>query len=125
MSDKKSSSPTPMRQFAPDAIAYWEWRRIAYNLALVSVFGVCTVETWPQLAQMFGVDAILSLLALALLANICYCAAYPVDWFVQASAYRETWRNKRWMLWLLGTLFAATLTYFWSMDEIFGISRIS
>ncbi len=125
MNNIHASSPMHIRELASDAIAYWERRRIAYNVVLAVVFGACVIGTWPKFAPIFVSDEMLLIYVLAVLANACYCAAYPVDLFVQTSLFRGTWRGKRWMLWLLGTLFAATLTYFWSMNASFAGSRLS
>ena len=46
---------------------------------------------------------------LAALANVAYCAAYPIDLFVQASDFRDLWRAYRWIVWAAGTLFALML----------------
>jgi len=50
---------------------------------------------------------------------VLYCAAYLVDLPMQTSSYRDAWRRRRWTLWLIGTLFAAALTYYWIGDEIY------
>ena len=75
-----------LRDYATEAIRYWEPRRLFYNLFLVLV-----------------------------VANVAYCAAYLVDLFVQASAFRSHWRQFRWLLFGLGSAFAAVLTRYVSM----------
>ena len=47
-----------------------------------------------------------------MVANIAYCAAYLVDIFAQASGFRELWREYRWVLFAVGTTFAAIITHF-------------
>jgi hypothetical protein len=37
------------------------------------------------------VNVLLGLFFLAVLANVCYCAVYVVDFFVQFSGLREAW----------------------------------
>jgi hypothetical protein len=49
------------------------------------------------------------------LANVAYCAAYPVDMFAQASGFRNVWRTKRWVLLAIGLLFAGILTRYWAI----------
>lgn len=44
-----------------------------------------------------------------------YCAAYPVDVFISASSYREQWFKYRWVIFLVGVLFAATITRFFAL----------
>ncbi len=58
------------------------------------------------------VDLILVLFVLAVLANVCYCAAYIVDIFNQFTAFRSIWLRFRWLLLALGTCFAAIATYY-------------
>jgi hypothetical protein len=61
-----------------------------------------------------SLDFALSLFLLAVLANVAYCAAYVVDIFAQASAYREQWRKYRWVVFIIGMLFAGVITRFFA-----------
>lgn len=63
------------------------------------------------------------LTVLALLANVCYCAAYLVDIPMQRSAICAVWEHRRWELWLVGTLFAVVVENYWIADEIYPIVR--
>lgn len=110
--------PSSLGDVLSDAIGYWERRRLGYNLALSVVVLGWAALAWGRLRGLFGIDHLLSLFVLAVLANVCYCAAYVVDVPVQLSAFRAGWRRHRWMLWLLGTLFAMALAWFWIGDEI-------
>lgn len=120
-----SSSPstpagTPsLRDLITDAIRYWEPRRIAYNLALAAIVLGRIVFTWPHFRSAFTWPSILAIFVLAVLANVCYCAAYVVDVSVQSSAFRNAWRRHRWALWLIGVLFAGVITFYWIADEIY------
>jgi hypothetical protein len=120
-----SSSPstpagTPsLRDLITDAIRYWEPRRIAYNLALAAIVLGWIVFTWPHFRSAFTWPSILAIFVLAVLANVCYCAAYVVDVSVQSSAFRNAWRRHRWALWLIGVLFAGVITFYWIADEIY------
>jgi hypothetical protein len=102
-----------------DAIRYWEPRRAVYNLALVGVVGVFAVSFRTQIRGHLSFELILALLILAVLANICYCAAYVADVPMQLSVFRDAWRRRRWMLWLFGVLFGVALAWYWVGDEIF------
>ena len=93
-----------------DALGWWEPFRIFYNVALAAVVIARVAATWP-LALATDLESILGLFVLAVLANACYCAAYLVDIPVQFSSFGATWRRRRWMLWVLGTLFGMSLTY--------------
>lgn len=62
----------------------------------------------------------LVLFVLAVLANVAYCTAYIPDLAIQHSAFRNTWLRRRWVLFLVGTLLAACMTYF-SVAGPFGL----
>ena len=96
-----------LRDYATEAIRYWEPRRLFYNLILVLYL--------PSSRAAITIDSILWLFLLAVLANVAYCAAYIVDLFVQASAFRSHWQQFRWLLFALGCAFAAVLSRYVSM----------
>ena len=106
---------TTLRDYATDAIRWWEPKRIAYNVALIAVVGACFLVRLPVSKQTLTPDALLFLFELAVLANVAYCAAYVVDVFVQMSGFREQWWAYRWMLFLIGMSFAAILARFWAL----------
>lgn len=100
------------------AAAWWEPRRVLYNIVLAAVFVALTVRTWPRLQPGLNASAIAPLIMLALLANLCYCAAYIVDLAAfpdSASPSRDRWR---WLLWSAGTLLAVLFETYWFLDEI-------
>ena len=103
------------RENLTNAIRFWEPMRVAYNLTLAAIVLIYFARSYPASKQVVTVDSILLLFLLAVLANVAYCAAYPVDVFAQASGYRESWRKWRWILFAIGLLFAATITRFFSM----------
>ena len=102
-----------------DAGRYWERQRIIYNAVLAGVVIVWVMATWPHFRPAFSWPTLLPLLGLAGIANLFYCAAYLIDVPMQLSALRDGWRNQRWTLWLLGTIFAFVLTNYWIADEIY------
>ena len=110
------------RDLLDDALRYWEPRRIAYNLVLTCVCLGWLGFTWPHFRAAL-LPAFLPLFVLAVLANVCYCAAYVVDIPMQYSSFRTPWRRWRWGLWLAGMLFAATLASYWIADEIYPAVR--
>jgi len=59
-------------------------------------------------------DTLLLLFVLAVLSNVAYCAAYVVDVIAQISAFRGTWLRVRWILLIIGVLFAGVLAHFFS-----------
>lgn len=102
-----------------EALHYWEPRRIGYNLVLTGIAVVWVVFTWPHFRPALTLRHGLQLLVLALLANVCYCAAYPVDLALQATALRSAWLRWRWLLWCAGMLLAVLLANYWIADEIY------
>src|SRR5580658_8715932 len=115
-----TNSPSgPLRPLFLDAIRFWEFRRLFYNLALAAASIAWLLATWPHFRPAFTLNSLLLLSVLALIANACYCAAYLVDIPMQLSAFSITWKRDRWVFWLVGTLFALLLTNYWIADEIY------
>ena len=101
-----------------DAARWWEPHRILFNIVLAAVFVALTARTWPRLQPELTSTAVLPLIVLALLANLCYCTAYVVDLAVfsePAPQHRNRWR---WVLFSAGTLFAVLFETYWFLDEI-------
>ena len=100
------------RDALSDAIRYWEPRRILYNAVLLVVVAVTYWATLPR--AILNADSLQALFVLAVLANVAYCAAYAVDVVAQISAFRGIWLRVRWMLLIVGLLFAGVLAHFFS-----------
>ncbi len=111
--------PASFRTLLADAIRFWEPRRILYNFALSVVVVAWLVLTWPHFRPALTLTSVFLFSILALLANVCYCAAYLVDIPMQHSALAAVWRRRRWVLLLAGTLFAILLENYWIADEIY------
>ncbi|HLV95060.1 MAG TPA: hypothetical protein VKS44_07695 [Candidatus Acidoferrales bacterium] len=118
-SQTHSSQPFGFGNLLADAGRYWERRRVIYNVVLGAVVVLWLTVTWPHFQPAFTWLNLLRLTGLALIANLLYCAAYLVDIPMQLSAVGTGWRNRRWTLWLLGTIFAFVLTNYWIADEIY------
>ena len=103
-----------------EAIRFWEPRRIWYNLALLLLSLVWVVRTWPHFRPAVVLPHLPEALALAGLANLCYCAAYVVELGLDQSAAGgdRRWRWRR-ALWVAGTVFALLLAQYWIGDEIY------
>ena len=104
-----------LREFATDAIKFWEPWRLLYNLTLAAIVVIYFAIGYPLSKAIISVDFCLGLFLLAVIANVAYCAAYIVDIFAQASGFREIWRQYRKLLFVIGTLFAAIITRFIAM----------
>ena len=113
------SSRGSFRQVVTGALRFWEPVRLLYNLVLAAVVIVWIVATWPHFHPALVRSSLPPLAALALIANVCYCAAYLVDIPMQLSPLRSVWRRRRWALWLAGMLIAILLANYWIADEIY------
>ena len=102
-----------------EAARFWEPRRIWYNGALFVVVLLWLALTWPHFRPALTLEALGKMTVLALLANVCYCAAYLVELFVQALASDGGRRRIRWAVWILGMLFALLVENYWIADEIY------
>ena len=104
-----------LRDYATDAIKFWEPYRLLYNLALAAIVITYFAIGYPLSKSVISVDFCLGLFLLAVIANVAYCAAYIIDIFAQASGFREVWHRYRKLLFVIGTLFAAIITRFVAM----------
>jgi hypothetical protein len=68
-----------LRESVTGAIRYWEPRRLAYNAVLALIVLIYFGLNYPTSRSTLSVDLVLSVFLLAVLANVAYCAAYPVD----------------------------------------------
>ena len=105
---------TNFRDAISSSIRYWEPRRLIYNVVLLLVVLASFLASWPASKASLNAELGLSLFVLAVLANVAYCAAYVVDVIAQISAFRGTWLRVRWILLVIGVLFAGVLAYFFS-----------
>jgi hypothetical protein len=103
------------------AIRYWEPRRLIYNFVLAAIVLIYFALGYGTFRSKISLDLVLWLFLLAVLANVAYCAAYPVDIFVSASGFREEWLKYRWVIFVIGLLFAAVITRFF----VVGIFQIA
>ena len=119
--DRPSIGPwgSPFR----DAIRFWEPCRLIYNAVLSAAVVSWLLATWPHFRPALTLPSLAPLVALALLANVCYCAAYLLDVPLQLSPVGAPWKRRRWILWLVGTAFALALANYWIADEIYPFVR--
>jgi hypothetical protein len=115
--------PSEWRALLRDAAGYWEPRRLVYNLVLSLVALTWLGRTWPHFRPALTLESLYLLSILALLANVCYSAAYVADMAAQHSAFRTGWRRGRWGVWLAGLLLAVALENYWIADEIYPFVR--
>lgn len=108
-----------IRELFHDSVRFWEYRRIFYNAALVGVVLLWLTLTWPHFRAMLRWNSLLLMVVLGLIANLCYCAAYFVDIPLLNSSVASVWRRGRWIVWLVGTIFAIVLANYWIADEIY------
>jgi hypothetical protein len=118
--DLATSSPIkPFRSSLADAARFWERGRLYYNLVLTAVTAFWFIVTWPHFRPALTLTSLFLFTILALIANLCYSAAYLPDLLAQHYASALISARKRWALWIIGTLFAMLLTSYWINDEIY------
>ena len=108
--DVPASFGARVREAVSEALGYWEPRRIVYNAVLALIVLAYFAINWPYSRTVVSFDGVLVVFVLAVLANICYCASYLGDVFVQTSGFRESWLKWRWVLLVIGIAFAAIIT---------------
>lgn len=94
------------------ALRYWERRRVVYNAVLAGVVLVVFARHASILLERASIDGGLALFLLAVLANVAFCVAYPVDLFVRRARWPAASRRVRAALFAVGLAFAAVLTQF-------------
>ncbi len=112
----------PSAKFGPgfgEAARFWEPRRVWYNGALFVVVMLWVALTWPHFRPALTLDALGKMTVLALLANVCYCAAYLLEFIVKPVSAESGRRRIRWVVWIVGMLFALLLENYWIADEIY------
>lgn len=107
-----------LRLSLAEAARFWERRRLYYNFILTAVAVGWVVATWPHFRPALTLDALLKMAVLGLLANICYCAAYLMEFAMQGASGADL-GARRWVLWLVGTGLALVFENYWIADEIY------
>ena len=102
-----------------EAARFWERQRIWYNAVLCLFVVLWVIFTWPHFRPALTWIALGKMLVLALLANLCYCAGYVAELFMQPLFSQAYWRRVRWVVWMIGMLAAALLENYWIADEIY------
>jgi hypothetical protein len=119
----RPSDSVSLRRGLAKACRFWAPRRIHYNLLLLLVAATWVVATWPHFRPAFALVPMLQFAGLALLANVCYSAAYLVDLLIQLSVSSARWAAARGALWVAGMLLAILLENYWIGDEIYPFVR--
>jgi hypothetical protein len=117
------TTPSRFREYASDALRYWELRRIPYNFLLAGIVVLrAMMAEWPDRLDEGFVPRLMFLVVLAVLANIAYSVVYLPDLFIQYSGLRSTRRIWRWAFIIAGFGLAAALTYLFSGGLVGGDS---
>lgn len=97
------------KSYLADAASYWERKRLIYNGVLALLAAAC----WGPEILMGGpshwLGGGLVLLFFAIVANVLFCAAYPVDLALQFTPWRSWWMRLRPALFCGGVLLASSL----------------
>ena len=115
---KETNPARPDFSFS-DAARFWEKQRLWYNAVLCTFVALWVAFTWPHFRPALNWVALGKMLVLAVLANLCYCAGYVAEMFMQPLFSQTYWRRIRWVVWVSGTLGAALLEKYWIADEIY------
>src|SRR5437660_213688 len=89
-----------------DAVLFWEPRRVWYNALLTLSALLWLVLTWPHFRPALTWLSFAKMMVLALLANLCYCAGYVAEFFIQGALPVTLWRGVRYALFVIGMLIA-------------------
>ncbi len=120
MNMKSDTKQVRLAEIMGNALRYWEMRRLAYNGALILVALGWLIATWPHFFRSaINLRDAGALCALVILANLCYSVVYLIDVPAQYSPARLVWLRWRWLVLLLGILFALLLENYWIADEIY------
>ena len=101
------------------ASRFWERQRPWYNAVLLLLVVLWVGFTWPHFRPAMNLVALGKMTVLALLANLCYCAGYAMEGFIQPMVEQAYWRRLRWVVWVVGMLLAILLANYWIADEIY------
>ena len=112
----------PGNAAAPTSLSvarFWERGRLLYNAILAAIVLLWVVLTWPHFRPVVTPLSLEFLSVFAILANVCYSAAYLADVFMRLVLPSTSLRRFRQALFVLGTLFAMLLENYWIADEIY------
>jgi len=118
-----NSAEGPSGKGLMPAVRFWEPRRLLHNLLLFAVVMLWLVKTWPHFRPAMTWESLGIMTVLALLANLCYCAAYLAEILIQNATTSRAWNRQRWAIWMVGTLLAILFENYWIADEIYPFVR--
>lgn len=102
-----------------EASRFWERGRLWYSAVLFVIVLLWVVLTWPHFRPAINWADLGRMTILGLLANVCYCAAYVAEFFIQGALPAKYWRPARIAVWVAGMLLAIVVTNYWIADEIY------
>lgn len=98
-----------IKDIVTDSIKFWEIGRLIYNAVLILIVLWYYIAAIIQDIQIDYIGTALGLFIMAVIANMLYCIAYFIDFFVQLSAFQDFWRKYRWVLLAIGMVLASLL----------------
>jgi hypothetical protein len=117
--DHPIAADEPVHFSIRNAARFWEPRRLIYTAALTSTALFWLFKDWTHFRPALSWYFLGVITVLALLANLCYCAAYLADVVIQNVLLNSRWNHSRWAIFTLGTLFAMLFESYWINDEIY------
>jgi hypothetical protein len=117
--DHPIAADEPVHFSIRNAARFWEPRRLIYNALLTATALFWLFKDWSHFRPALSWYFLGVITVLALLANLCYCAAYLADLVIQNVLLNSKWNRTRWAIFTLGTLFAMLFESYWINDEIY------
>jgi hypothetical protein len=117
--DHPIAADEPVHFSIRNAASFWEPRRLIYNALLTTTALFWLIKDWTHFRPALSWYFLGVITVLALLANLCYCAAYLADLVIQNVLLNSKWNRTRWAIFTLGTLFAMLFESYWINDEIY------
>jgi hypothetical protein len=118
-SDQPVADNHPAHFSIRSATRFWEPRRFIHNAVLTATALFWLIKDWTHFLPALTWSSLGIVTVLALLANLCYCAAYLTDLAIQQLVPNIAWSRCRWAIWSMGTLFAIVFESYWINDEIY------
>jgi len=117
--DHPIAADEPVHFSIRNATRFWEPRRLIYNAILTATALFWLFKDWTHFRPALSWYFLGVITVLALLANLCYCAAYVADFALQNLVPNSALSRSRWAIFSLGTAFAILFESYWINDEIY------
>ena len=119
----RTDSPSlPLSEIITNALRYWEYKRIWFNIILILLALGCFLFSRSPALGLGPFFKSFPLLFLFLFkANIAFCLCYLADVFIQLSEFRSLWLRRRFWLYALILINASIISF----HQIWAIALIN